>query len=147
MSDDALYHDRLMALARAADGAGRLEKSTGRATLDNPLCGDRATVEVIVDGGTVVAVAHDIKGCILCQAAAAAVGRHAPGADPAGLLAVVEAVPAMLAADPAPPPPWPDLDCFRPVRAVKSRHRCVTLPFEALGEALRQALQKTGGNF
>lgn len=140
MSDDKIYHDRLVALARSADGHGALENPTGRATLDNPLCGDRVTVEVAVENGTVIAVAHDIKGCILCQAAAAAIGRHAPGADVAGLLAVIEAVPPMLTAEPA-PPPWPELDCFRPVRAIKSRHRCVTLPFEALGEALR----KSGG--
>lgn len=141
MSDDKFYHDRLVTLAKAADGHGTLESPTGRATLDNPLCGDRVTVEVAVENGRVAAVAHDIKGCILCQAAAAAIGRHAPGADAIGLLAVIDAVPPMLTAEPAPPPPWPELECFRPVRTVKSRHRCVTLPFEALGEALR----KSGG--
>lgn len=144
MSDDKLYHDRLVALARAADGHGALDRPTGAATLDNPLCGDRVTVEVEVADGKVAAVAHDVRGCILCEAAAAAIGRHAPGADVTGLLAVIEAMPPMLAAEPAPPPPWPDLECFRPVRKVKSRHRCVTLPFEALGEALREALKKSG---
>lgn len=139
MSDDKIYHDRLVALARSADGRGALENPTGRATLDNPLCGDRVTVEVAVENGKVVAVAHDIKGCILCEAAAAAIGRHAPGADVTGLLAVIEAMPTMLTAEPAPPPPWPDLECFRPVRKVKSRHRCVTLPFEALREALKKS--------
>ena len=30
----------------------------------------------------------------------------------------------------------PELEVFAPVRGVKSRHRCVGLPFEALDEAL-----------
>lgn len=142
MSDDKIYHDRLVALARAADGHGALENPTGAATLDNPLCGDRVTVEVAVADGKVAAVAHDVRGCILCEAAAAAIGRHAPGADVVGLAAVVGAIGPMLTAEPVPPPPWPELECFRPVRKVKSRHRCVTLPFEALREALKRSTGK-----
>lgn len=34
------------------------------------------------------------------------------------------------------PFPWPELEMFAPVRGVKSRHRCVELPFEALHVAL-----------
>ena len=32
--------------------------------------------------------------------------------------------------------PWPELEMFAPVRDVRSRHRCVGLPFEALAAAL-----------
>jgi hypothetical protein len=33
---------------------------------------------------------------------------------------------------------WPELEMFRPVSGVKSRHECVLLPFDALREALDQ---------
>ena len=32
--------------------------------------------------------------------------------------------------------PWSELEMFAPVRGVRSRHRCVGLPFEALAGAL-----------
>ena len=34
--------------------------------------------------------------------------------------------------------PWPELEMFAPVRGVRSRHRCVALPFEALAGALAE---------
>lgn len=141
---DAIYHERLVALARAADGKGALENPDGRASLDNPLCGDRVTVEVTLDGSRVGRIAHKVRGCILCEAAAAAVGRHAPGADLRGLKAVIDGVAAMLVNDPPPPPAWPELAHFAPVRPIKSRHRCVTMPFEALERAVDEAVKKAG---
>ena len=74
-----LYHDALVALAREATGAGRLAAPAASATRDNPLCGDRVTFDVQVAGGRVVALAHRVRGCILCQASAAFLGKHAPG--------------------------------------------------------------------
>ena len=41
-------------------------------------------------------------------------------------------------------PPWPELDVFVPVRAYASRHECVLLAFEVLGEVLDQALATVG---
>ena len=41
---DVLYHERILRLARAAAGAGRLDHADAGATRDNPLCGDRVTV-------------------------------------------------------------------------------------------------------
>lgn len=36
----------------------------------NPLCGDRVTIEALVDGGRVAEVAFDGRGCALCLGAA-----------------------------------------------------------------------------
>ena len=35
---------------------------------------------------------------------------------------------------------WPQIDVFAPVHQVKSRHRCVLLPLEALLEVLNEAV-------
>ena len=41
--------------------------------------------------------------------------------------------------------PWPELEMFAPVRGVKSRRRCVTLPFEALAAALGACAREGAG--
>lgn len=139
MTEGDLYHQALVRLARAADGAGRLGGASAGATVDNPLCGDRVTVEVRLEGGRVAALAHRVRGCILCQASASLLGRGAPGRTPAELAAAHAALAALLRSG-APPPPGPfaDLALFAPVRAVPSRHRCALLPFEALARALAE---------
>jgi nitrogen fixation NifU-like protein len=136
VSGDALYHDALVSLARAAAGAGRLEAPGATATRDNPLCGDRVTFEVLLAGGRIAAVAHRVRGCVLCQAAASFLGQRAPGASAAEVAGARTQVAALLAGGTLPSAGWPGLEVFAPVRAVKSRHGCVLLPFDALGEAL-----------
>lgn len=142
MTDDDLYQQALLRLAREAAGAGRLAAPGVEATVDNPLCGDRVTVEVRVEGGRVAALAHRVRGCLLCEAAASLLGRGAAGLGEAEVEALRRSVAALLR-DGTPPPgaPLAGLEVFAPVRAVPSRQGCVLLPFEALQAALRAAIR------
>ena len=153
--NDALYHKAVMRMAATAKGAGGLEPSDASAVADNPLCGDRVTMDVTLAGGAVTGVGHKVRGCVLCQASASAIGTHAPGQTPTALREVRAAVEAMLNGGPSgsgpsgpgsagpgpgPAPPWTeDMEAFQPVAAHKSRHQCVLLPFDALLDAVEKA--------
>jgi NifU-like protein involved in Fe-S cluster formation len=139
VSGDALYHDELVRLAREARGAGKLDPPLASAALDNPLCGDRVAMEVRLGGGRIAALAHRVRGCLLCEAAASFLGGAAPGMSPAEVRQGRALLGALLAGEPPPAGAWSGIAVFEPVRAVKSRHRCVLLPFEALAEALARA--------
>ncbi|MDA1133175.1 MAG: iron-sulfur cluster assembly scaffold protein [Proteobacteria bacterium] len=132
---DELYHKDLLRLAAGATGAGKLESPDATVTVDNPLCGDRVTIDIAVKDGTITALAHNVKGCVLCQAAAAVLGAHAVGETPAAVGAVRDAVRAMLEQGGNLDGQWPELSSFRPVAAHKSRHNCVLLPFQAVLDA------------
>ena len=133
-----LYNQTLLRLAADATGAGRLDSPDVTFTLDNPLCGDRIIVDLAFDGGRIAAFAHDVKGCVLCQASAAVLGARAAGASPQSLAAVRAAIAAMLDAVGA-VPAWPELSAFAPVAPQTSRHRCVLLPFDAVLQAAANA--------
>ena len=62
------------------------------------------------------------------------IAERAPGLEIEALLRAGEEIGPALAEES--PFPWPELEMFAPVRGVKSRRRCVTLPFEALAAAL-----------
>ena len=81
MSAD-LYQQALLDLAKAAHGAGALPSPDGSALRDSPLCGDRVRMQVTLADGRVSALAHDVKGCLLCQAAASLLGLHGAGLNP-----------------------------------------------------------------
>lgn len=131
-----LYHDALKTLAKEGPGRGRLVHADGTATVDNPLCGDRVTIDVALEGDRIIAVGHEVRGCLLCEAAAALVARTAPGRSRRGLEELPARVKAYLRVE-GEAEPITGLAPFAPARAFRSRHRCVTLPFEALVEALR----------
>ena len=75
-----LYNAAILAEAKLAHGSGRLPAPGVSVTCDNPLCGDRVTVDLSLSGALIAAFAHRTRGCLLTQAAASVVGRHAAGA-------------------------------------------------------------------
>lgn len=135
----ALYQEAIKQMAQAAHGHGRLAAADGEAKLDNPLCGDRVRMQVVLDAGRIAAVAHETRGCLLCRAAAAAIGLRAAGRDAAGMAAAAAALENLLLQGAAAPADWPELEMFVPARAFASRHRCVLLPFRTLLAALDNA--------
>jgi len=140
-----LYHTALVDAARAAAGAGRLAGAHGSATLDNPLCGDRVRVDVRLHEDRVEALGHEVRGCLLCEAAASMIGARAPEQSVAALRAVCTGVEEMIREGDGVPAGWPELEAFMPVRGYRSRHRCVLLPFEALSKALDAAASGVDG--
>jgi nitrogen fixation NifU-like protein len=135
MSVDALYGDALKALAEASRNQGRLARPDATATVDNPLCGDRVTLDVALDGERIAAIGHEVKGCLLCEAAAAVVATAACGHRRGEIADWPRQVKAYLKSADA-PAPLVGLEPFAPARRFRSRHRCVTLAFEALARAL-----------
>ncbi|CAI07277.1 iron-sulfur cluster assembly scaffold protein [Aromatoleum aromaticum] len=134
---EALYNQRIKELAAAACGAGRLDAPSGSAMRDSPVCGDRVRMEVRVADGRIVALAHEVKGCLLCRAAASVIGLHGVGLSAADSEALRAGVAAMLAGGER-PDGWTELAVFEPVRQHRSRHGCVLIPFEALAKAVAE---------
>ena len=136
MSEE-IYQDAIVALAKAAHGAGKLGNAARSATVDNPLCGDRVTVALTLADGRIDTLRHTVKGCLLCQAAASLLGQRAPGSARAALAANAAALDAMLTQGKAlPADAWPELAAFQPVARHKSRFDCVRLPFQAAAKAM-----------
>ena len=133
---DSMYQRAILELAEAGHGHGLLESADGKALLDNPLCGDRVALNVRLAGDTLAALGHEVRGGLLCRAAASLIGLKAPGRSTAELKAMPEAVAMMLSELAAPPAGWEALSAFEPVRAHRSRHGCVVLPFQARAAAL-----------
>ncbi len=134
MSDE-LYQEKIVALAKAKTGAGKLATPTRTARRDNPLCGDRVIIEVTLDGqGKITEIAHQVRGCLLCQASASALSSLAIGKDAGGVAEIRhDAERALGREQGAPHEPYA---AFAPVAAHKSRQDCVLLPLEALKDAL-----------
>lgn len=135
--NDPLYQAEILALAKDGRSIGRLENPTVSARADNPICGDRVTVDLTIAEGRITAVGAKVQGCALCQAAAAIIAAEATGAAADELENVQNAVAAYLAGTASQADlPWPRLATFAPVRAARSRHECVLLPFKAVVKAL-----------
>jgi len=132
--NDQLYQEKIVALAKARTGAGKLASPTKSARRDNPLCGDRVTVDVRLENGRIAEIAHQVRGCLLCQASASALASVAVGKDAAGIAGIRHDAERSLGREQG--TAAAPFDAFAPVAAHKSRQDCVLLPFEALKDAL-----------
>lgn len=137
MSDE-LYQEAIIALAKKARALHRLEAPSRTATVDNPLCGDRVTLDLLIDDGIVTDVGHKTRGCLLCEAASFLIADHAVGHELDALAAKAPRVTSAVGDETISMGDlWPGLETLAPARRFKSRHDCVTLPFQALIKALR----------
>jgi nitrogen fixation NifU-like protein len=136
---DALYQKAIVELARDASAAGAMANPDASVTRDNPLCGDRVTLQArFAPDGSIAELKHTTRGCLLCQASAAMVGHHAAGLSAQKAAAAEELARGFLKGAAPGSDAWPELDYFIPVRGHKSRHDCVILAFDALAALFKR---------
>jgi len=127
---DPLYSLDVLRLAAEAKGAGRLNEPQGTGSEYNPACGDRSTVDLKIENGTVAAMAHETRACVLAQASACILAAL-PGCSYADLLKLKVEVTAMLAGGKSPDEPFAAYAALGDAARYPSRHKCVLLPIDA----------------
>jgi len=91
-----IYNAAMLRLAAEATGAGRLAERDASADILNPTCGDRIALDLRLEGERVAALGYEVHACVLTQASAALLGRHAPGRSAAEIREVAASIEAML---------------------------------------------------
>lgn len=140
---DDLYSAKLLRLAAEMPRAGRLADPDASSEKVSKLCGSRIVVDVKVTDGRVTDFAQDVSACALGQASASVLGANAIGASLAELETTRDVFRAMLKADgPVPEGRFADLALLAPVKDYPARHTSTMLAFEAVTEAVREAVAK-----
>jgi len=140
--EDPLYRREILRLAANAAGAGPLAHADASATVHNPACGDKVTVELALQDGRIRALGHTSQACVLTQASAALLSGLAPGRSQAELEALAGKVRAFLAGGVAPE----GYGVFDGLTAHPGRHRCVLLPLEAALKAMETVPHPSTGS-
>ena len=135
---EQLYQERILALAKAIRGLAEIESPTHRASVSNPTCGDRVDVSLRVSDGVVDAASTHVRGCALCEAGAGLLVSLAPGLAAADIETQRDVLKAWLEGEDRDDLPAGMQD-FQPVRAIRNRHKCVSLAYDACVAALRDS--------
>ena len=135
---EQLYQERILALAKAIRGVAEIESPTHRASVSNPTCGDRVDVSLRVSDGVVDAASTHVRGCALCEAGAGLLVSLAPGLAVADIETQRDLLKAWLEGEDRDDLPAGMQD-FQPVRAIRNRHKCVSLAYDACVAALRDS--------
>lgn len=132
-----IYQDPIIEWSKRKEHEGPLSDADCRATKNNPLCGDRVTVELKLEGKGIIDMAHQVKGCVLCRASSAHLASQAKGLTLEKIKTIRRELEKALKYSEEDANDFPKShEIFRPARSHKSRHSCVLLAYDAVIEAL-----------
>ena len=138
-----LYQDIILDHGRHPRNFRAIENPTHVANGHNPLCGDRVTVYLTLDGNSITDVSFQGRGCAISTAAASLMTEVLKGKtvdDARSLFAQLHARVTGGESTDLPEPLADEMDRLEPLTGVKAfpaRVKCATLSWHALEAALK----------
>jgi len=134
----ALYQDLILDHNRSPRNYGRLPNANRRAEGNNPLCGDRLTVWLVLEGDRVREVAFEASGCAISVASASLMTVAVKGKTRAEAELLFDQFRGLVTGelDPGDAPALGKLAVFSGVRESPLRVKCATLSWHAMKAAL-----------
>jgi nitrogen fixation protein NifU and related proteins len=140
MSDlNDLYQEVILDHNKRPRNYRTLEGASRRAEGFNPLCGDRLTLFLDVDGGVIRDAAFQGSGCAISKASASLMTEAVKGKSVAEAEALFERFHKMVTAPPdAPIEPLGKLSVLAGVREFPVRVKCASLAWHTMKAAMKQ---------
>ena len=135
--DDEMYREIIIDHGQRPRNHGRLDAPTHTAVGDNPLCGDRVTLQLDVDSDTVRAARIEAVGCAISTASASLLAERIEGMSVADVRQLFKKVHTMVTDTSSDIEPELDsLAALSVARRYPMRVKCATLAWHALIDAL-----------
>jgi nitrogen fixation NifU-like protein len=132
-----LYRDVILDHNRRPRNFGRLEGADACAEGHNPLCGDRLSLFVRMNGERIEDIRFEGRGCAISTASASLMTEAVKGKDRAAIHELFERVHALLTHADAPPDvTLGKLAALSGVREFPARVKCASLCWHTLNAAL-----------
>ena len=142
MSDlEALYQEIILEHNKHPRNFGHLAEANATARGDNPLCVDKVTVWLELEGGVVKNISFEGAGCAISTSSASIMTEAVKGKTVAEVEHLFHAFHTLLTGDPSvaaePSPELGKLAVFSGVREYPIRVKCATLAWHTLQAALK----------
>ncbi len=141
----SLYRDTVLDHFRSPRGHKPLDRADLTRLGHNPVCGDRLSMSIKLNGDKIEDVAVETKGCAISVASASMMAELLPGLTKAEAKHLAESFRAMMHGQPAPKGlDIGDLDALEGVRNFPVRVKCALLGWMTLLDALSGAGDSKG---
>jgi nitrogen fixation NifU-like protein len=131
-----LYRDVILDHNRRPRNFGPLEPADVSVEGFNPLCGDRLTLRLRMDGGRIADIRFDGQGCAISTASASLMTEAVKGLTRSQALELFDRVHRLLTDDAAGPDDLGKLAALSGVHEFPARVKCASLCWHTLASAL-----------
>ena len=132
MNDLSIYQEKILNLANENKKSIEIKDFNRSFEVKNPMCGDEVKVRLKLIDKQITDISAIVRGCALCEASAGLVVKLFKNNDIPNkqltedfenwLNNIDQPIPATLPKE---------MDVFKPIKEIKNRHKCITMPFEA----------------
>ena len=141
MNELLIYQDKILSLAAENKKSLPIENFNRSYDIKNPLCGDEAKVRIRLVNNEIDDISTIVRGCALCEASAGLTVKLFKNKKIPNNNFVKDFLNWLENKDQDLPISLPeDIAVFTPIRDIKNRHKCITMPFEAILKSIKEDL-------
>jgi len=136
-----IYQDKILSLAAENKKSLPIENFNRSYEIKNPLCGDEVKVRIKLVNNEIDDISTIVRGCALCEASAGLAVKLFKNKKIPNNNFVKDFLNWLENKDQDLPISLPDeIGVFTPIRDIKNRHKCITMPFEAILKSIKEDL-------
>ena len=132
MNDLSIYQEKILNLAADNKKNDAIEDYNRSAEVKNPMCGDEVKVRIKLIDNQINKISATVRGCALCEASAGLVVKLFEKNQMPSKNLTSDFKKWLDSSDQKFPETLPnEIGVFKPIKEIRNRHKCITMPFEA----------------
>ena len=132
MNNLSIYQEKILSLAAKNKNIVALKDFNRSFDMRNPMCGDEVKVRIKLVETKIIDISAVVRGCALCEASAGLVVDLFKNNDVPDEKFLEEFFSWLENAEKNLSDQLPiEMEIFEPIREIRNRHKCITMPFEA----------------
>ena len=132
MNNLSIYQEKILSLAAKNKKTIALKNFNRSFEMRNPMCGDEVKVRIKLVETKIIDISAVVRGCALCEASAGLVVDLFKNNDFPDEKFLEEFFSWLENAEKNLSDQLPiEMEIFEPIREIRNRHKCITMPFEA----------------
>ena len=144
MNNLSIYQEKILSLAAKNKNIVALKDFNHSFDMRNPMCGDEVKVRIKLVETKIIDISAVVRGCALCEASAGLVVELFKNKDIPDENFLEEFFSWLENAERNLSDQLPiEMKIFEPIREIKNRHKCITMPFEATYKSIDLKDKKT----
>ena len=132
MNNLSIYQEKILSLAAKNKKILALKDFNRSFEMRNPMCGDEVKVRIKLVETKIIDISAVVRGCALCEASAGLVVDLFKNNDVPDEKFLEKFFSWLEDAEKKLSDQLPiEMEIFEPIREIRNRHKCITMPFEA----------------
>lgn len=139
MNELSIYQDKILILAAENKKSIAIQDFNRSYEMKNPMCGDEVKVRIKLLNNQIYDISAMVRGCALCEASAGLTVKLFKKSEMPNSNFIEEFLNWLEYKNQNLSNLLPQqMNIFTPIRDIKNRHKCITMPFEATIKSIKE---------